>query len=120
MFTEEQLNQLKEIFKPLQRQVADLQVDLNTVKSNDSRTWIAVLGVKSSVERLEQRLKDHQEQSTKEHTELKVNLSHEAVELGKMISDIGEQIQKIQEERNEHQDQRIARVEKHLNLPPLD
>ncbi|MFD9978175.1 hypothetical protein ACFWZR_28435 [Streptomyces sp. NPDC059017] len=102
-------NQLKAQVEGLQRGQTDLQVDVNALKSRASNTWTALLGVKASNERLEARVKDLQEDSRKEHGELGENITH-----------TGEEIQKLQHERDLHQDKRITRLEKHANLPSLE
>ncbi|MEU1286691.1 hypothetical protein [Kitasatospora sp. NPDC005856] len=116
MFSEEQINQLKEVFAPLQRQIEnlrkgqeDIRVDVETIKRGLGQARFSLTKIELRQEKTEERLKDLQEESRKEHGDLGQNLAH-----------IGEEIQRLQHVKDAHQDQRIARLEQHLNLTPLD
>ncbi|MEU5425725.1 hypothetical protein AB0H73_08955 [Streptomyces olivoreticuli] len=145
MFTNEQLNQLRELLSPLQKGQEELrkgqgriesridrvdarieQVDarLEQVDARIEQMDVRLSQVESRIDRVDARLEAHAQESKKEHEELGELISGLAAHTDKVVAAAHDKTVQMLTNRMsvtlQHQDKRITRVEKHLNLAPLD
>ncbi|MFD8750187.1 hypothetical protein ACFV0O_04285 [Kitasatospora sp. NPDC059577] len=105
MFTEDQLNQLTKLLAPLLEGQGELRSEVGEIKREVGGLRQEVGDLKHEVAELRADFNGHVRQSKQDHEELL-----------KAVISVGDAIH----DKVEHQDKRITRVEKHLNLTPLD
>ncbi|MGW8600797.1 hypothetical protein ACWGLB_17900 [Streptomyces sp. NPDC055893] len=98
MFTEEQLNQLRELLSPIERRLASIETQAGGIESNVANLESRVADLQKGQQRLSVKIDVLAQTSEEQHKGI-----YDAV-LG--LNDIAHK--------------RITRIEKHLNLPPLE
>ncbi|MER6316231.1 hypothetical protein ABT237_20960 [Streptomyces sp. NPDC001581] len=110
MFTEEQLNQLRGLLSPIENRLGALERGQNSLEQ----------GQKDLLSQFEA----HRQESKKEHEELGGLISGLAEHTDKAIEAAHQKTVEVLTNRMkvtfEHQDKRITRIEKRLDLPPLE
>ncbi|MFD8988988.1 hypothetical protein ACFVZ4_13140 [Streptomyces goshikiensis] len=117
MFTEEQLDQLRGLLSPIENRLGALERGQNSLELGQNSLG---QGQKDLLSQLEA----HRKESKKEHEELGGLISGLAEHTDKAIEAAHQKTVEVLTNRMkvtfEHQDKRLTRVEKHLNLSPLD
>jgi len=124
MFTEEQLNQLRGLLSPIEKRLGTLEQGQASLEKGQVGLQAGQDRLETQAGNLESQFGAHRQESKKEHEETGGLISGLAEHTDKVIEAAHQKTVRVLTDRMkvtfEHQDQRITRIEKRLDLPPLE